>query len=231
MTRSTRLVHLPRRPLRPATAVRALVPALALTAALATTACDPVQSGAAVVIDGDRVPVSEVQNKVSQVTEQRERNGQQAQPVSAVTQEQVRRIILSRILERAAAEAGVTVTQADIDNQRRELEQRAGGPDAFAKQAAEANVVPGELNEFLRSLILEQKIGEALVPTVTSEQEQQQRSAKLNELVTRVTRGLDIKVNPRYGTWNQESFAIEPGLGGYVKPERDLPTATAPPGQ
>ena len=223
---------LPRRVPRRALGVRPgrALPVVGLAAAaLIAAGCGPVRSGAALIIGDERVPISEVQARVTKVTEQRAATGQQPQTAKAITQEQVRRIILTRILERAAAETGVTVTQAEIDAQRSALEQQAGGAEGFGKQVAEANILPGELNDFLRSVILEQKIGQALVPNVTSAEQQQERSVKENELVSKVAKEMGITVNPRYGRWNPDEFAIEPALGGFVKPEHEAPATSEAP--
>jgi hypothetical protein len=199
-------------------------------AALAGTAaaCQPVHSGAALVIGDERVTVSEIQSKVTEVNKEREKAGQQVQLASSVTQGQLQQIIAGHIVDRAAEQVGASVSQAEVDAQRRLLEQRAGGPDAFAKQVAGANIVPGELDEFLRHLILSQKVGEKLVPTVTTAEQQQERDTRVNELFTRVGRELGIKVNPRYGTWNPAEFNIAPTFPGFIKPEHDETPTPSP---
>jgi SurA N-terminal domain len=206
--------------------------ALSAGAALGSAGCQPVQAGAALVVDGDRVSVSEIQSRVTEVIEQREQAGAPAQEAGTITQEQVRRMIVARILQRAAAETKVSVNQAEVDAQRRQLEQQAGGADAFGKQVAGANIAPGDLNGFLRDLLLGQKIGEAVVPNVQSPEQQQERAQKTDELVGRIAREMRVVVNPRYGQWNPERFSIEPVDLGFVEPDKpQTPGAPGEPGQ
>jgi hypothetical protein len=209
--------------------LRRVLPALclAMTAGLAASACQPVQSGAAVIVGGERISVGDVQDRVTRIAEQRERTGQQMQQASALTKEQLQRLILTRILARAAQNAGVSVSQAEIDARRRALEEQ-GGVEAFNKLVAESNVLPDEVDHVLGDAILIEKIGEVLVPGAQTPEQQQERSLKQTEAVGRATKELGIKVNPRYGRWDPEENNVTPALGGFVKPEVDTSAPPAP---
>lgn len=198
---------------------------------LSLAACGPPRAGSAVIIGSDRIPISQIQHQVSQVVQQRQQAGQDAQPAAALTQEQLQRLILSRIVARMAADQGVTVTQAEVDERRQSIVTQAGSQAAFDKQVASADIPPGTLDSYLKDRLLEGKIGQALVPNASTPAQQQELSAKISELAARTSRALGIKVNPRYGSWNADKFSLDPMSFGFVDPEPQAPQAPQQPQQ
>ena len=72
------------------------------------------------------------------------------------------RLINAEVLEQVAADNGVTVTDGDVDAQRKLFEERAGSPEALVQQAAQGGIAEQDLDFFLRSVVLDQELADAL---------------------------------------------------------------------
>lgn len=203
-------------------------PALALaavTAVISIGGCGtdgPLQAGAAVIIEGERVTVGEIQDKVEAIVAERDRvnvllQAAGQEPLQAVdstleSRQQIQRLIVHRILENAGAVHGVTVTESEIDDELATLEEQFGSADAFAQQIAAASIAPGDLRTFVGDSILQTKLGEALVPNAATDEELSQRQDEVNNLLITTATELHVTVNPRFG-------AFDPSTGQVVQAE------------
>ncbi|MFE9774981.1 SurA N-terminal domain-containing protein [Streptomyces sp. NPDC005931] len=184
--------------------------ALLLTAAIAAaapvlTACgSDARPGAAAVVGGQRITVSQLENRVNEVREaQRAAVPDEAQYEQAIsrtgslTRDTLHGMVLDRVLQRAARDAGVTVTRREIQQMRSGLEQQAGGVEALETAwLQQYGVPPQRLDENLRLQLEAQKLAERL-GTETSRPEFWKALSKASE-------DLDVDLNPRYGTWDVE---------------------------
>ena len=128
-----------RSPCTAAVAPRSSSPPRSLAAAPLLTACgSDAHPGAAAVVGGERITVSQLESRVEEVREaQRAAVPDEAQYQQAIartgslTRDTLHGMVLDRVLERAARDAGVTVTDRDIQQMRSGLEQQAGGAEAL----------------------------------------------------------------------------------------------------
>ncbi|MGW7366149.1 SurA N-terminal domain-containing protein [Streptomyces sp. NPDC054841] len=194
--------------------------ALALSAALVAAgpllaACgNEAHPGAAAVVGGDRIEVSALQSEVKDV-----RTAQQASPESGqlikntgqLNRAKLHGMILDRILEHAADEAGVTVSRKEIQEARAAAVQQSGGEEQLAAMLLQQRgVAPGQIDQAVREEVLLTKLAQALGADLGTPQGQQKVGAALTE----ASKGLDIDVNPRYGTWDDTKIQ----LGDYKAP-------------
>ncbi|MET9681874.1 SurA N-terminal domain-containing protein [Streptomyces coeruleorubidus] len=182
--------------------------ALVLTAAIAAaapllTACgNEAHPGAAAVVGGQRITVSQLEERVGEVrAAQRAAVRSDAQYQQSIagtgtlTRDTLQTMILDRVLHRAAEDAGVTVTRREIQEMRSGLEEQAGG----AKQLEttwlqQYGVPPQRLEENLRLQLEAQKLAEKL-GTDTSRPE-------FWKALSEASKDLNVDLNPRYGTWD-----------------------------
>ncbi|MCQ4212701.1 MULTISPECIES: SurA N-terminal domain-containing protein [Streptomyces] len=184
--------------------------ALVLTSAAAAvpllTACgSEAHPGAAAVVGGQRITVSQLESRVNEV-----RDAQQAATADSAQYEQaiaktggltrntLHTMVLDRVLHRAATDAGVTVSRKEMQGMRAGLEQQAGG----AKQLEVAwlqqyNIPPKRLTESLRTEIEAQKLATAL----GADTQTQQGEAAFWKALATASKELNIDLNPRYGAW------------------------------
>ncbi|MFI9152741.1 SurA N-terminal domain-containing protein [Streptomyces sp. NPDC053367] len=202
--------------------------ALVLTAAIAAaapllTACgNDAHPGAAAVVGGQRITVSQLENRVEEVRDaQRAAVADEAQysqviaKTGTLTRDTLHGMVLDRVLHRAAEDAGVTVSRREVQKMRAGLEQQAGG--AKALQTAwlqQYSVAPERLDENLRLQLEAQKLAEAL-GTDTSQ-------PAFWKALSEASKELDVDLNPRYGTWDAEKVGRVDAKAPWV---RDVTTA------
>ncbi|CAM5674072.1 SurA N-terminal domain-containing protein [Streptomyces coeruleorubidus] len=204
--------------------------ALVLTAAIAAaapllTACgNDAHPGAAAVVGGQRITVSQLEERVGEVrAAQRaavQSDAQYQQAIAgtgALTRDTLQTMILDQVLHRAAEDAGVTVTRREIQEMRSGLEEQAGG----AKQLEttwlqQYGVPPQRLEENLRLQLEAQKLAEKL-GTDTNRPE-------FWKALSEASKDLNVDLNPRYGTWDVQKSSRADAKTPWV---RDVSAAQA----
>jgi hypothetical protein len=182
-----------------------LLSAALITAAPLLTACgNDAHPGAAAVVGGDRITVSQLENRVNEVrSAQRAATTGEAQYEQAIaksgglTRDTLHGMVLDRVLHQAAQDAGVTVTRNEVQRFRAELEQQAG--DAKALEVAwlqQYGVPPVRLDDNLRVQIEAQKLAAAL-GTDTSQ-------PAFWKALSEASKKMGVDLNPRYGSWDVE---------------------------
>jgi hypothetical protein len=150
--------------------------ALVLTAAIAAaapvlTACgNDAHPGAAAVVGGQRITVSQLENRVEEVRDaQRAAVSDEAQYAQAIaktgslTRDTLHGMVLDRVLHRAAQNAGVTVSRKEVQEMRAGLEQQAGGAEALRTAwLQQYAVAPERLDENQRLQLEAQKLAAKL---------------------------------------------------------------------
>ncbi|KDN79270.1 hypothetical protein DF19_34100 [Streptomyces olindensis] len=182
--------------------------ALVLTAAIAAaapllTACgNEAHPGAAAVVGGQRITVSQLEERVGEVrAAQRAAVQNDAQYQQAIartgtlTRDTLHTMVLDRVLHRAAEDVGVTVTRREIQGMRSALEEQAGGAKALETTwLQQYGIPPQRLEENLRLQLEAQKLAEKL-GTDTNRPE-------FWKALSKASKDLKVDLNPRYGTWD-----------------------------
>ncbi|GAA2385196.1 SurA N-terminal domain-containing protein [Streptomyces glaucosporus] len=183
--------------------------AAVLVASPLLTACgSDAHPGAAAVVDGERITVSQVQAKVRAVREAQRESEQGAELIRNT--EQLARgtlhgMVFERVLERAAEDAGVRVTRRDVQQAREAAEHRMGGPEELkAMMLQQRAAAPREIDGMVRIQLLIQKLGERL----GANQQTPQGQEKLRSALEKASKDMDVTVNPRYGTWDDEQITL-----------------------
>ncbi|QQM41398.1 SurA N-terminal domain-containing protein [Streptomyces liliifuscus] len=182
-----------------------LLSAALVTAAPLLSACgNDAHPGAAAVVGGDRITVSQLENRVNEVrSAQRAATTGEAQYEQAIaksgglTRDTLHGMVLDRVLHQAAQDAGVTVTRKEVQSFRGDLEKQAG--DAKALEVAwlqQYGVAPERLDDNLRVQIEAQKLAAAL-GTDTSQ-------PAFWKALSEASKKMDVDLNPRYGDWDVE---------------------------
>ncbi|MFF6995574.1 SurA N-terminal domain-containing protein [Streptomyces sp. NPDC008313] len=188
--------------------------ALVLSAAIVAaapllTACgSDAHPGAAAVVGGQRISVAQLENRVDEVrTAQRTALKNDAQYEQAIaktgslTRDTLHGMVLDRVLDRAAKNAGVTVTRKDTQRMRAALEQQAGGPKELETAwLQQYGVAPGRLDDSLRTEIEAQKLAASLGADMNTTE----GKTVFWKAMSDASKDLDIDLNPRYGSWDVE---------------------------
>jgi hypothetical protein len=192
---------------------RAGLVALVLAGGLAVSACSQAQLGAAAIIDGERLTVDRLQEVTRSLLDAAPEGEIDAGEAQRVT---LTRFVVSRVIEKAAETAGVEATAGDLAIQRRQIEQAFGGSEQMEQGLAAQNIPPLFIDQFVRDITLSDALGRALVdnPDPAAEQE---RSARVNDLLLQTSAELDVEVNPRYGVWDPSGDIVPQISGGLAK--------------
>lgn len=184
--------------------------ALLLTAAIAAaapllTACgNDAHPGAAAVVGDQRITVSQLEDRVNEVREaQRAAVPDEAQYAQAIartgslTRDTLHGMVLDRVLQHAARDAGVDVAPREVQRMRAGLEEQAGGAEALETAwLQQYGVPPRRLDENLRLQLEAQKLAERL-GTDTGRPE-------FWKALSEAGKDLGVDLNPRYGSWDAE---------------------------
>ncbi|WP_055525584.1 SurA N-terminal domain-containing protein [Streptomyces graminilatus] len=192
-----------------------LLSAAIVAAAPLLTACgNDAHPGAAAVVGGHRITVAQLESRVNEVrAAQRAATPDQAQYAQTVartaslTRDTLHTMVLDRVLNRAAKNAGVTVTRKDVQTLRASLEQQAGSGKALADTwLQQYGVAPARLDDSLRTEIVAQKLAAALGADMNSPDGQ----ATFWKAMSKASKTLDVDLNPRYGDWDvQKSTRVD----------------------
>ncbi|PRH80709.1 hypothetical protein C6N75_02820 [Streptomyces solincola] len=190
------------------------VTAAALAAAPLLAACGgEAHPGAAAVVGGDRIEVSALQAQVRDV-----RDAQQASPESAeliratgdLNREKLNGMIFDRVVDRVAAEQGVTASRKEIQQTRRAAAAQSGGEKQLAAMLLQQQgVAPGEIDAVVRRNVLMGKIAEK-----TGAGNDPAGQQRLAQVFGEASKAMRIDVNPRYGAWDDQKIQ----LGDYRAP-------------
>ncbi|WP_406436652.1 SurA N-terminal domain-containing protein [Streptomyces sp. NBC_00631] len=190
--------------------------ALVLSAAIAAaapllTACgSDAHPGAAAVVGGQRITVSQLENRVNEVRQAQRAavpDGTQYQQVlastSSLTRDTLYNMVLDRVLHRAAQDAGVGVTRKEVEKMRSGLEQQAGGSAALQTAWLQKyGIAPKRLDDNLRFQVEANKLAQAL-GTDTSQ-------LAFWKALANASKELHVDLNPRYGAWDvQKSSRVD----------------------
>lgn len=196
----------------------ALSAALLVAAPLLTACGNEAHPGAAAVVDGDRITVAQLDSRVKEVQQaqraatktdaqyaeflsQKCQAAQQAQPPRscAPSRDTLQVMVLDRVLDRAAKDAGVTVSRKDVQTLRGQMEQQVGGAKALETEWLQKyDVAPSQLDASLRTEISAQKLYQKLGADPATPQGQ----AALWKELSATSKKLNIDLNPRYGKWD-----------------------------
>ncbi|MDF9813611.1 SurA N-terminal domain-containing protein [Streptomyces sp. SPB162] len=172
------------------------------------SACGTPHAGAAAVVENETISVSDLQSRVNAVRTAQEKSPQSAALIegsSDLTSQTLGTMVVTRLLDRVAKDAGVTVTRSDVGQMRTAMETQAGGPDALAPALLEKyNVAPSDIDAFCRLQIQAGKIITSLGVQPGSDG----GNAALNQLLAKTAKTMRIDVNPRYGTWDAQNARL-----------------------
>lgn len=188
----------------------ALLLSAAITAAapLLSACGSDAHPGAAAVVGGERITVSQLENRVNDVrAAQRAASADEAQYQRVVTQtgtltrNTLNGMVLEKVLDQALEDAGVQVTRKEVQEYRSDLEDQEGGAQALELSwLQQYNVAPEHLDESIRSDVEVQRLATALGVDVNSPD----GSAVFWQAMAKASEKLGVDLNPRYGTWDVE---------------------------
>lgn len=183
--------------------ILALIAAVSL---VSLTACG--QANTAATLGDITITQEEVQTTVAEILAAREgvdTTQMQLETGATLNRSQLRFKIITTVFEEIAKELKIKLTTAEITKASTGLVTQSGGAEAFAKNLVAAQIAESNFTTYVRAILISDKLSSALAASGVAEADV---ANKISELVAAKAKELDIKVNPRYGTWDNEQGDI-----------------------
>lgn len=186
-----------------------IVSAAMLAAGPLLSACgNQAHPGAAAVVGGDRIEVSTVQAQVAEVRTAQRESDQSVQLISKSGQlgrAKLHGLIFDRILDKAAADANVTVSRKEIQEMRQSAATQSGGEAQLRTTMLQQSwVAPDQIEAVLREQVQLTKLAQAL----GADLQQPAGQKAVGDALTAASKSLHIDVNPRFGTWDDKQTQL-----------------------
>jgi hypothetical protein len=180
-----------------------------LLAAAVLTACggSPAHQGAAAVVGGERIEIASVQAKVGALRDATAAAapGGTGTEQAGLVRRTVAELVLDRVIARALADRGLTVSEGEIARARQTDAQMLGGDAALERQLLlRQGVAPADVPGFYRQQIGIKKIASAAGQDARTEQ----GDTVVRKALADAGRELKVDVNPRYGRWDPQKIAL-----------------------
>lgn len=201
----------------------AFVLLLLVPAAGVLTACGPGRPGAAATLKGGSITIDQLQQATSNYVELVPGTDE------GDAQEQIlNRMIASRVIEAAAAAQEVSVREGEVAAERDRILQQVGGRAKLISALAQNQEVlaPGYIDRWARDRVLVNKLVEKVAGG--RDPNSPQVGQQVTEAFVSAAKSLNIKVNPRYGSWNADQLSLEANVGGGLSKTLAERTKTAP---
>ena len=186
--------------------VKKILALLGVISVLALSGCGKVDTAATI---GDiTISQASAQAIVDEVLAERAKvdtAGMQIQTGNALNRAQLRFTIVTTLFDEIAKELTIKVSSTELDKAKADLIAQSGGQEALAKNLVAAQIASSNFDRYVRAIITSNKIKEALIATGVAEADV---SMRISQLISAKAAELKVKVNPRYGTWDQETGDI-----------------------
>ncbi|KUL50242.1 hypothetical protein ADL22_07510 [Streptomyces sp. NRRL F-4489] len=204
--------------------------ALSVSAAAALLAATPLLTacgtqdhpGAAAVVDGKRITVAQLQARVKDVRAAQAAAPQGDQLIANTGRlglSTLNGMIFDEVLARAARDAGVTVTRADVQKWRASAEDQAGGPARLKLMWLQQGIAPDRVDATVRNQLLL----DGLARHLHADRRTPEGQRTLTTALTRTSRSMGIDVNPRYGTWDDRQVLLTETNEPWIVPSNERP--------
>lgn len=149
-----------RSPRRPALATGSAL----LAGLLLLTGCGDgeLRPGAAALVGEERITTDQLQEVVDRGLADPQAAQQLGSDLEAYQRLTLSRLINREILAHAAEQEDVSVTEGDVAEQIDRFVQQAGSRESLEEQAAQSGIAPPDLEPFVRDIVLDQALGDAL---------------------------------------------------------------------
>lgn len=180
-----------------------LIAALALPI-VALTACNPMEPGAAALVGGTRITEAELADQVGAILKAQGRPADASDADLTVTT--LSRLVTVELVEQASAEAGISITQGQIDTALAGYVAQAGGQAEVEQIFVDQGIAPSQIESIVVLNLRAQALGRVLLPNA----DPQAQGAELVRSLGQFSIDQGTTVSPRYGAWNPVALQVGP---------------------
>jgi len=178
-----------------------------LLVALLLTSCGGITTG--VSIGETEIKSSEIQKYVDEILTARNTvDTSQMQLIDGpeLLRNQAQFLIVKVILDKVALDKNLSITSADIAARRADAISRLGGESQLPAALVGANLALSNLDEYLRILLISDRLNSDLVATGVAEDV---AAKQVSKLIIDTASKLGVTVDAKYGKWNPTTATIE----------------------
>ena len=197
---------------------RSRMPRLAAVVAaisLGIVGCSSPTPGAAAVIGETRIAETALTQQVQAVLKAQGRGLDTAD--SALTAQTLDRMVKSQLVGILAAQAGVEITQGEIDAQMLAYDEQAGSRAEVERIFLEQGIAPSQIAGIIVLNLQANEIGIQLAP----DSDAQSQGNAVVKAMTVLSELLNTKVSPRYGTWDAATLQVGPAPDDLSAPQAE----------
>lgn len=192
-------------------------------AVLGLSACDPKQAGSAAVVGGVRITETSVNADAQAVLAAFHGSGTAPPNNQTLLRTLVDRAIDNELVEAAAKQAGIIVTQGEIDKLISDNGGRVQLSAAFATRDG-LWLPPGQIDELARTSLIQLSLGNKLVPGGAAAAV----DAAVQLYKARLAAKLGVSVSARYGSWSRITLQITGNLDDLSQPAANASASASP---
>lgn len=114
--------------------------------------------------------------------------------------------VIRILFNQIAIDKNFTISDSDVAARRGDVINQVGGLDRLEPALVSANLAASTFDEYLRILIIVDRLNESFVSSGIPEA---LASQEVSKTLVATAEKLGVEVNPKYGTWNPLTAAIE----------------------
>jgi FKBP-type peptidyl-prolyl cis-trans isomerase (trigger factor) len=182
--------------------VKKILAVLSIASALLLTGCS--QNNEAATIGDFKISQTELQSSIDAVMAERTKvdsSQMQLETGEELNRGQLRFKILMHTFDEIAKELMIEVTSSQIETMRATLINSLGGESELPKNLVNAAIALQDFDAYVRARVISEQVATALSQAGVADEEV---SAKIGDLLNAKAKTLGVKINPRYGVWDNE---------------------------
>jgi len=198
--------------------VKKILAVLTIASGLLLTGCS--QSNEAASVGGFKITQTELQGSIDAVMTERKKvdiTQMQLESGDALNRGQLRFKILMHTFDEIAKELKIDVTASQIEAKKAAITESVGGKDALPKNLVNAAIAAQDFDTYVRAIVISEQITSALTASGVADADV---AGKLGQLLSAKAKQLGVKINPRYGVWDETAGDVVAAnvTGDAVKP-------------
>jgi hypothetical protein len=114
--------------------------------------------------------------------------------------------IISTVLDQLILDKKISVTPADVAARRADIVAQVGGESQLPSALVSASLAPSNFDKYLKIIMISEKLNELVISEGATAES---AGDVVTKLVTDTAKKLGVKVNSRYGKWNEGTATID----------------------
>ena len=198
--------------------MKKILVALTLVSGLFLTGCS--QSNEAAAVGDFKITQTELQGSIDAVMAERAKvdtTQMKLETGDALNRGQLRFKILMHTFDEIAKELKITVTASQVTAKKAQITESVGGETELPKNLVNAAIAKQDFDTYVRAIVISEQITSALSASGVAEADV---ATKLGQLLSAKAKELGVKINPRYGVWDDQAGDVVAAnvTGDAVKP-------------